>query len=77
MNRHDLIADTARLEREIKDTQGIYDRIEAARRQLSILGDEMRGQTVIIKERCNWLIRELDTLKAMIAANQTQPGTSS
>lgn len=74
MNRHDLLADTVRLEKEIRDTQGIYERIEAARGQLSMLGDEMRGQTVIIKERCNWLIRELDALKGMIQANTTQPG---
>lgn len=72
MNRHDLLADTARLEKEIKDTQGISDRIEGARVALQFLGDEMRGQTVVIKERVNWLIRELDALKAMIAANQTQ-----
>jgi hypothetical protein len=67
------MADSQRLEKEIRDTEGIYTHIEAARRQLSILGDEMRGQTVIIKERINWLLGELDTLKALIKANTTQP----
>lgn len=66
MNKRDLLADAKRLQVAIEDTQGILDRIEAARGQLSVLGDELRGQTSIIKERVQWIIREMDELKRLV-----------
>ncbi len=56
-------ADHERLVKAINDTNGILDRIEAARGQLSVLGDEMRGQQTILRERISWLTREMDALK--------------
>lgn len=66
VSKHDLLADAKRLQVAIEDTQGILDRIEAARGQLSVLGDELRGQNSIIKERLQWIIREMDELKRLV-----------
>lgn len=75
MKRHELLADADRLEGAIKDTQGIYENLEGARKQLSRVEDELRGQTTIIKERVTWLIKELDNLRDLIL-KITQPGDS-
>ena len=64
----DLLADHERLVNAINSTQGVLDSIEAARGQLSVLGDELRGQTTIIRERIAWLIREMDAIKIALAA---------
>jgi hypothetical protein len=72
----DLLADHERLVKEIDSTQGILDSIEAARGQLSVLGDELRGQTTIVRERVAWLIRQMDVLKFKLEALATTDGTS-
>jgi hypothetical protein len=59
----------------IDDTQGMLTAIEGARQQMSMTGDELRGQATIIKERVNWLIRELDALRKQIG-KVTRPGDS-
>lgn len=59
----------------IEDTVGMLTAIEGARLQFSSTADELRGQVTIIKERVNWLIRELDGLRKQIVRS-TQPGDS-
>ena len=43
-------------------TEKILTAIEGARMQISSTGDELRGQTSIIKERVQWLIARVDAL---------------
>lgn len=56
----------------IDDTVRMLEAIEGARCQVSSTGDELRGQITIIKERVNWLIRELDALRKEYG-KQTRP----
>ncbi len=62
-----------KLKLAINDTQGLLTAMEGARQQISATGDELRGQATIIKERVNWLIRELDQLRKQIGKT-TRPG---
>jgi hypothetical protein len=62
-----------KLKLAIGDTEGMLTAVEGARRQISTTGDELRGQVAIIKERVNWLIRELDLLRKQIGKS-TRPG---
>lgn len=43
-------------------TERILTAIEGARMQISSTGDELRGQTSIVKERVAWLIARVDAL---------------
>lgn len=67
----DLIGDRKRLLAAIEDTQNIIgkiseatDRVELARGHLSAIGDELRMQVTVTRERCAWLMREHDRLRA-------------
>jgi hypothetical protein len=73
MNTRDPLADAMRLQAAIEDTQGLLDRLEAAidridaaRNQFSVLGDEVRNQSRLMKERIHWLTREMDKLKRLV-----------
>lgn len=45
----------------------VLEAVEGARMQISSTGDELRGQTGLIKERVQWLIGRIDALIATIA----------
>lgn len=71
MSIHELRADKAKIAQAIHDTKQIMDRIdlaidrvEAARSHISILGDELRMQQTITKERLKWIMGEVDRIKA-------------
>lgn len=59
-----------KLKLAIDDTEKMLEAIEGARRQISSTGDELRAQVTIIKERVNWLIREMDLIRAKIGRIQ-------
>lgn len=63
-----------KLRLSIDDAVTMLNAIEGARTQMASTSDELRGQTTIIKERVNWLIRELDTLEASYRNAATKPG---
>ena len=50
------------------DATEVLERIEGARRQMSVANDELRGQIGNTKDRVDWLIRELDKLNAQLDA---------
>ena len=64
-----------KLKLAIDDTEAMLIAIEGARRQVSSTGDELRGQITILKERVNWLIRELDSIRKQFG-KATRPGDS-
>ena len=57
----------------IDDTEAMMTAIGGAREHMDVAVQELRGQSTIIKERVNWLIRELDTLRKQIGT-LTRPG---
>jgi hypothetical protein len=74
LSKHDLVKDRERLERAIHDTKAIMDgidvavdRVEAARGQISVLGDEIRNQQTISRARLAWLIAEVDRIREDMA----------
>jgi hypothetical protein len=48
------------------DATAVLDRIDGARRQMSVADDEFRHQIENTKERVRWLISELDKLTAKL-----------
>jgi len=75
VSREGLLDKARNLGLEVSDTRTLIesldkarDSLEAARRQLDIIIDEMRMQTTVSKERTSWCIRELDKLRAQIEA---------
>ena len=59
----------------IEDTEKMLDSIVGSRDHMAAAVEELRGQTTIIKERVNWLIRELDLLRKQFL-RKTWPGDS-
>lgn len=69
----DAIAAAEKIRGQAFDALSTVDAIDKARGQLSLAADELRGQSTAIKDRVNWLIRELDRLHARIGKT-TLPG---
>lgn len=59
----------------VNDTEAMLAAIEASRVHMSSAADELRAQQTVIKERVNWVIRELDRVRIQIGRT-TQPGDS-
>lgn len=57
-----------KLRLDINDVEAMLKRIDGTRMAMSAAADEARGQVTIVRERVNWVIRELDTLRAQVVA---------
>jgi chromosome segregation ATPase len=66
MTDQGLLERAKKLGIDIRDTKILVDSIEGARSQLSTALDEMRMTSTVLRERINWLIRELDALQKEI-----------
>jgi len=64
----DAVHQAERLRGQTFDVLASLDAIEAARRQLSVANDELRGQDTALRNRINWLISEMDRLAAEVKA---------
>lgn len=59
--------DTAELLRgQVLDVEQLAGRIDGARMHMAAGVDELRGQLTVIKERCVWLVIQLDILRAQV-----------
>ena len=63
MTEQGLIERAKKLGIDIKDTKSMVESLEGARHQLSTALDEVRMTGTVLRERLNWLIREMDALQ--------------
>jgi hypothetical protein len=63
MTEQGLLERARKLGIDIRDTKTMVDSIEGARLQLSSALDEIRMTGTVLRERLNWLIREMDALE--------------
>lgn len=71
---HDTNSMLAALERSADSLDLAHDSLEAARKQISHIVDEVRMQTTLSKERVKWLTNELDKLQDQIAKSSPPEG---
>jgi hypothetical protein len=69
----DAVRQAERLRGQTFEAAASLDAIEAARRQLSVANDELRGQNTVLRNRINWLISEMDRLAAEVKQLKDAP----